>query len=247
MRPFLALLTCLCLANGCYGTSTDSDESGGAGAVGGTAGQTSGGRTSGTSGSSSAGTDAGGSSTAGTGFGGTSCRLPECDGIICEGADSTFATIDKSCQTSTDCVLVEHLSDCCGSMLIMAINHGAEATFASAETQCNASQPVCECAPQDTALEDGTRVGIGDISYASVCLDGQCRSTYVGGSFACGDIRCTEQQQCTLVSGGQPDSGTSASCSSLGDCKSCDCLPASAGCGCTQDQTGYITVSCAAP
>jgi hypothetical protein len=240
MRYFLALFPgVLALAAGCYGTSSDSDEGGGRSGSGGsgTAGSISsagrGGRPAGGS---------GGSSSAGTSSGGSAGEP-----IVCEGDGSTIATIDKSCETSLDCVLVNHVVDCCGSILIMGINAAAVRTFQAAETQCTAGQPVCDCAPQGTNLEDGTWIGIGSTNYDVDCSALQCQSVYTGTTFACGEIQCTEEQYCTLLSGGPAGSETTASCAQRDDCASCDCLPQSVGCGCTQDDSGFITVSCAAP
>ncbi len=257
MRSFLLPLAgVLSLIGGCYGTSTDdSGETGVSGAGGssagsGSGGQARGGRTFGISGSSSAGSSSGGTgpgggSSGGTYTGGTSCG-PDCDGIICEGDNATLNSLDKSCETEADCIAVLHTTDCCGSGMIMGINADAEATFRAAEMQC-APLPVCDCAPQDTALEDGTRIPYGEASYVIACSGNTCQSAYPGTAFTCGEILCTETQYCTLVFGGQPDSGTTASCSALGDCKSCDCLPAGVGCGCSQDDAGNITVTCALP
>ena len=265
MRSLLVLLPCaLCLAGGCYGASTDSDSDGGGGGGGssGSSNSSKGGQASGGKvgrGGASGGTDAGASTTggtgaeagapvAGTGFGGTSCG-PYCNEVVCEGENSTFDGVIKACSDVSECMLVEHMADCCGSILIMGINTdpGAKELFDRAEMQCTAGQPICDCVPLSSALEDGTSIPVGGTDYAVACNEGRCQSIYSGSSFGCGDSQCTAQQYCTLISGGQPGSGTSASCSELGDCKSCDCLPAGVGCGCTQDVSGHITVSCAAP
>ncbi len=243
MRSVLLLLPCaLALAGGCYGISTDPGQgsaSGAGGSSAGSGGQARGGRTFGTSGSSSGGSTAEGGANGGTSSGGGSGE------IVCQ-ADGSTVTIDKSCETMTDCITVQHATDCCGSYTVMGINAGAQATFTAMEMEC-APLPICDCAPQWTTLEDGTKIPYRDTSYVIDCFDGQCQSAYPGATFACGTIICTELQYCTLIIGGQPDSGATPSCGALGDCKSCDCLPSSVACGCSQDDAGNLTVTCASP
>ncbi len=169
--------------------------------------------------------------------------------VRCTGANPTFPTIDKRCSTSADCVVVRHTTSCCGSALLMAINHGDVGRFQAAETICDAQYPACGCASFGVDVEDGTVLPSGSENLVVASCDNMvCRSHYSGKTFACGTTTCTDQQSCTQSSGGPAGSPTSYHCNQLGNCKSCACLGPSITAGCTcSDSQGFVRITCAYP
>jgi hypothetical protein len=167
-------------------------------------------------------------------------------GVLCTGPDPVFPTFQKGCTTDANCVRVSHTTSCCGSELVMGINHAELARFQAAESICDAQYPGCGCASQGANAEDGTLVPWGSENLIVVsCDNGVCLSHYSGKTFPCGTATCTDLQFCSSFTGGPAGSPTTYSCNFLGGCSSCSCV-ASTGCVCTQDQ-GFIKVSCAAP
>jgi len=174
-----------------------------------------------------------------TSFGGTSNHdQPDCD--------TYFDDLDRSCQSAADCALVEHQTDCCGSILVMGIALSAAPDFAAVEQYCAAQFPACGCAARGLELEDGTLIDFGSDDYAAECIEGKCRSHSLAPTSACGpELRCTATQYCHEVTGGPAGSEPSYACQPLGDCEDCECLEV-VGCECTQTDAG-IKVYCAAP
>jgi hypothetical protein len=169
--------------------------------------------------------------------------------VRCTGANPTFPAFDRSCNTVADCVVVHHETSCCGSQLIMAINHGELARFQAAESICDLQYPPCGCASQGPEAEDGTQLPWGSENLIVAACDNKvCRTRYAGKTFACGPKTCTDQQLCYQFSGGPAGSPTSYNCNPLASCKSCACMDPNAtpGCRCSENQ-GFMTISCAAP
>lgn len=110
---------------------------------------------------------------AGHGPGGGGSSAVQCDGVN----PSVFPAFDKSCAGVGDCVMKEHMIDCCGSMVAMGINAAEDAAFDAAETECQSQYPACGCAPLPTVAEDGQRPD-GGAGIQLDCLGGSC-STFV--------------------------------------------------------------------
>jgi hypothetical protein len=166
--------------------------------------------------------------------------------VRCTGANPTFPTIDKGCNTSADCVVVRHTTSCCGSASLMAINHRELARFQAAESICDAQYPACGCASFGVDVEDGTVLPPSSENLVVASCDNMvCRSHYSGKTFACGTQTCTDQQSCTESSGGPAGTPTSYYCDQLGNCKSCACVSPSATAGCTcSDSQGFVMITC---
>jgi hypothetical protein len=146
----------------------------------------------------------------------------------------------------SDCIVVQHVTSCCGSTLMMSIHESEQARFARAESTCDGQYPACGCAAQGIDVEDGTLIDFSQVSsVAAACDAGQCRAHYTGEAFACGDARCITGQICWITTGGPAGSPSSSSCQFSGGCTDCTCAGAT-GCQCTA-QNGQITVTCAAP
>jgi hypothetical protein len=242
MTRWLGGLLLAALGNGACYSSGATDAERGVGAAAGASGSSAGG-SSARGGSTSGGTTslagASGSSSGGSG------ATAGASAYECSGEQSVFTVLDKTCSTPDDCVLVNHVADCCGTILIMGINGSALPLFNEAEPYCSAQLPACGCAAQGTNLEDGTIIDFADASYAVECSAGECGSVYTGESFECLDVSCTGSQYCQIASGGPAGSDATGSCFPRGNCADCDCLNA-VGCECS-DADGHLTVTCAAP
>jgi hypothetical protein len=163
--------------------------------------------------------------------------------VACWGATQTFPKFDRRCATDSDCVLVNHQSDCCGSTLAMAVNRDAVGAFNAAEATCERQYPGCACAPIGVFVEDGTRVYASEENtLVAACDNGSCRSKYGGKTFTCGAALCTDLDSCQVFPG--VDGGEQSFCSPLGTCHFCDCL-VTPGCQCTKGPIGF-TVTCGA-
>lgn len=182
---------------------------GGARATGGASGTGAG---SGTGGShSTGGTPATGGVASDAGIAGAGGQVSADAGSVrCTGGNPTFPSFEKSCNTVADCVVVHHETSCCGSQLIMAINHGELARFQAAESICDKQYPACGCASQGPEAEDGTQLPWGSENLILAGCDNKiCRTHYAGKTFACGPKTCTDQQLCYQFSGGPAGSPTS--------------------------------------
>lgn len=247
-------------ANG--GASSQGGESGSSGSSGdeGAGGNTMGGGGSATSGglTGSGGTGAGGgaSGSGGNGGAGGTTQTGGGSGVadagtgtggkLC-GPGGTFPTFAKGCSTATNCALVQHETNCCGSMLVMAINHGEVTKFADAEKICESQYPLCGCVSQGVQAEDGTTVPADMAStIVAECVNMSCRSKYGGKTFACGQKTCTDLQYCSVTTGGAVGSLPTYNCVPMGNCNSCACLPNSGACTCLVAAVGN-TVTCKAP
>jgi hypothetical protein len=168
-------------------------------------------------------------------------------GIVCWGAAQSFPTFDKECDTDANCALVQHQTDCCGSMLVMAVNHAAVGDFDAAEAICRSQYPGCGCAPQGTKTEDGVIVPFDKESLiVAKCGNGICGSTYSGQKFACGATTCPDTDYCSVTVSGVPGTPSNYQCVPLFGCNTCSCLGTSSACQCTQGVIG-ITQTCYAP
>ena len=91
--------------------------------------------------------------------------------IDCHGHDEvSFPSVDTSCQTPTDCVLVTHQVDCCGNRPPMLIAQTSATSFAQAEATCEAQYGPCGCV---------SRVDAGFIHWEIGCASGHCTLTEI--------------------------------------------------------------------
>lgn len=95
--------------------------------------------------------------------------------IVCGGDMPVFPEFDRSCAATSDCALVLHQLDCCGSLAALGISADVARLFAAAEAVCRLQYPECDCAPKPTVADDGNSSPDTD-AIAVTCLEGQCRS-----------------------------------------------------------------------
>ncbi len=215
--------------------------SGGAGSSGGGGAGRSGSGGAGGGSAGMGGAGAGGAGAGGAGAGGTS-------GVQCgPGSAGSFPEFSRACGAVSDCIVVNHMTSCCGSQLRMAIASSEAAAFATAEAICDSQYPPCGCAAQGVDAEDGARVSFGqEASIVARCDAGRCH-TVVENAYACGDQRCTPGQACVTTFPGVPGGTPTYDCQDLPPgCTSCACAGATQACQC-RDENGHAAVSCYAP
>jgi hypothetical protein len=162
--------------------------------------------------------------------------------IECTGSAQYFPDFDRSCATAGDCAAVIHQTNCCGAESAFGIRASELSAFNAAEATCDQQYPACGCASFGVDVEDGTRVDFGAKDQIAVSCDaGSCKAHYSGTSFACGTLRCIENQYCEQSSGGPSGTPTSYSCNPSG-CTDCSCLTL-ADCTCSE-QNGQLTLTC---
>lgn len=224
LMPLLVFFAAVC--SGCGGLSQEPGRAtGGAPEAGSGPG--------GHAGSTEAGTGGTSGGAAGSNSGGA--NNPDC------GID--FAKLDRACNSSSECALVDHQFDCCGTDLRTGIRTDSRAAFDALEQYCSAQFPKCGCATQRTTLDDGTAVNFGQSDAVVECMNGSCRSCHPDKSFPCGDSSCDAGQFCESFTGGPRGSGTTNSCQSLNNCKDCSCL-SQADCTCSVE-SGFLHLICA--
>lgn len=107
--------------------------------------------------------------------------------------------LDRSCARASDCVVAQHMVDCCGTMTAFGLNAKDEQRFKLAERKCAATFPACGCAPGPTQIDDGSEAFVGT-GIEVACHQGTCTTYLEGCGEPCsGGRRCyhcmTDQQQ----------------------------------------------------
>ncbi|MBN2193765.1 MAG: hypothetical protein JW751_13195 [Polyangiaceae bacterium] len=145
---------------------------------------------------------------------------------------------------ASDCVLVHHTVDCCGTQWVMALSADEAESFAVAEAICEAQYPLCGCAPQGVPVDNGPMVIFGsEDAIVARCNDGQCQSMIVSPTVECGNDVCEPGQYCSTQVPGSGGNGPVSSCVTT-DCTDCACLDVRLGCTCTDGAAGVISVHC---
>lgn len=228
----------LCGVLACSGSSFSSNGSGVSGG--------------GTSGSGPGGTSSGGAAGTGGGIappsGATGAGGFDTSGVQCASSPPQFPSFDKGCTDTTNCVLVSHETNCCGSILMMGINHAEADRFAALESLCESQYPACGCAASGVSAEDGTTVPLDSQSKIVVtCDNGTCMSQYSGQTIQCGDSKvCTDMQYCSVVKSATTGSATYDCLALPSNCTGCGCFTTQVTCTCTQSN-GVATLICPAP
>jgi hypothetical protein len=117
--------------------------------------------------SETGGTGSGGSTGGGTSTGG--------DVVECTADPPVFPEFDKSCTNVSECVLVFHTIDCCGTDVVWGINENEVERFEAAEAICDEQYPGCGCPAGPTMAEDG-ETGYGPDDFEVECTDSTCKS-----------------------------------------------------------------------
>jgi len=81
----------------------------------------------------------------------------------------------KVCKTWSDCVVVQHQTDCCGTILYVGVSSTSAASFQKCEGNWDEHFPPCDCASNTRKTEDGHDVAPGDeVGPVADCDAGLC-------------------------------------------------------------------------
>jgi hypothetical protein len=124
--------------------------------------------------------------------------------IVCgAGGGGTFPDFDRSCSRASDCEVVLHQVDCCGTQVAWAIAKDEVPTFTASEAACRGMYPACGCPAMATTADDGT-VDEGSTAARTRCVEGRCRSTFLpapAGLCEPGGSDCRPGQTCCYPCG----------------------------------------------
>lgn len=93
-------------------------------------------------------------------------------GSACDAVNA----LDDACRVNSDCIVVVHQSDCCGSTIALGVAGRALASFELEEPLCGASYPECECATRGLRTESGELVAHGSTVLVS-CVGHRCTTS----------------------------------------------------------------------
>jgi hypothetical protein len=88
--------------------------------------------------------------------------------VVCWGDVRTAQ--DRMCTGQSDCAVVAHQSDCCGTIIEEGVRDDQVDAVHDAETAANASCGLCKCVPLPTTDEEGQMGG----AYVASCDTGLC-------------------------------------------------------------------------
>jgi len=159
--------------------------------------------------------------------------------LTCQGY--TMPAFSKACAAKSDCVVVTHTVDCCGTGKAIGLNAADKAEFEAEEKTCAATYPGCGCPTGPTGTEDGSQAPWGTGTIAVDCVVGVC-TTYVAacGAPCAGELVC---KTCAAPGGTYAacsrDCTADADCADLTDLPSCEedglggklCTAGNVGCG----------------
>jgi hypothetical protein len=105
--------------------------------------------------------------------GGETTTIPDGGGdaakkVPCWGDPRT--TANRQCTADADCAIVDHVADCCGSIVENGVRVDQVNALHNEETTTNAGCNVCQCAAQPTVDESGASGG----AYLAKCDNGLC-------------------------------------------------------------------------
>ena len=76
----------------------------------------------------------------------------------------------RQCTVDSDCAIVDHVADCCGSIVEDGVRVDQVNAMHNAETAANAGCALCQCMAQPTVDENGASGG----AYLAKCEGGLC-------------------------------------------------------------------------
>ena len=99
--------------------------------------------------------------------------------VMCAATPPVFPIFDRSCCTDSDCAVVRHQIDCCGSYTQTGVSSSIQAGFQTAEMLCESQYPRCRClARPDVANDDSSAVTSTDLATVH-CITRVCQTTFV--------------------------------------------------------------------
>ena len=113
---------------------------------------------------------------------------------MCVGVDPiVFPTPLDTCAVDSDCAVVFHQVNCCGTLAAWGIAAAGVKDFSAAETICQGQYPDCKCAQLQTTSDDGSK-GWAPEDFVAVCDNGQCKSQGASGCHA--GLACKDSMFC---------------------------------------------------
>jgi hypothetical protein len=88
--------------------------------------------------------------------------------LVC-WADARTDT-SRACTSNADCAVVDHVADCCGSLVENGVRVDQVNAVHEAELAANAGCTICKCMPNATVDESGASGG----AYIASCDNGLC-------------------------------------------------------------------------
>jgi len=88
--------------------------------------------------------------------------------VPCWGDPRTVAL--RQCTMDSECAIVDHIADCCGSIVENGVRVDQVNTLHNDETAANTGCAQCQCAAQPTVDENGQTGG----AYLGKCDNGLC-------------------------------------------------------------------------
>jgi hypothetical protein len=160
-------------AGGSGGGGGSAASAGGSGGGGGSAASAGGSGGGGGSAASAGGSGGGGGSAASGGAGGSGGGSSH--GLTCR--ESSFPAFSKACEQASDCVVLPHVTTCCGDILFVGVDADDKEAFEAAEAACVAGSPLCDCPSRPSLAEDGRRLERESEQAVAVrCDEGSCTS-----------------------------------------------------------------------
>src|SRR5262249_5048857 len=103
---------------------------------------------------------------------------------------------NKKCTSSADCVTVDYLLDCCGSVHSAGVSKASEAAVKACAATRKAGFPACACAGLSPEADDGSHDTGGAAGTKTVFCNtaGLCETSFKGA--ACGTNVCGPSQTC---------------------------------------------------
>ena len=94
----------------------------------------------------------------------------------CAADPPQFPEFDRSCADDSECTIVFHQVDCCGTLVAWGLSSAVGKMFGEAETQCQMEYGQCECAAMPTTADDG-KVAEDPALIVVACVDSMCGSS----------------------------------------------------------------------
>ncbi len=88
--------------------------------------------------------------------------------IACWADARTVA--DRQCAAPADCAVLDHVADCCGSIVVEGVRQDQLNAIHNTETAANSGCAGCACAPAPTVDENGTP----GTTFVASCDTGLC-------------------------------------------------------------------------
>lgn len=110
--------------------------------------------------------------------GATSTPQPAALQLTCAGdPPSPFAPLARHCAVDSDCAVVRHRLDCCGSYTQVGIHADERASFDAAEAACEPTVAMCRCMSRPDVASDGSHQEEG-LALTVRCVEHACETSF---------------------------------------------------------------------